>query len=216
MAFPFDRNRADRVYSQDVLSFGETLQEDRLRSYFRLGVMIVAAFMLLAIPAMAQYDYYDEDYGYAEWYGSINGGWAMAMGDLDDNFDDGFCVEGDLEYRFDENWTADGFVGWRNLAADAGGNADMDVLNISINGKYYFTPGEDTFWLRGGVGWYDPDMQNTDDEFGFNFGFGYLFGLDDEQVPGSGLKVGVDYHWVDFDNADSEWLEFLVGWQFAW
>jgi len=185
-----------------------------MRSFLRLGVLIAVAMMLMAIPAMAQYDYYDEDYGYAQWYASINGGWAMAQGDLDDNFDDGFAAEGDLEYRFNENWTADGFIGWRNLAADDSGD-DMDILNISVNGKYYFTPGEDTFWLRGGVGWYDPDTDGLDDEFGFNFGFGYLFSLGEDEVPGSGLKVGVDYHYVDWDDS-GEWIEALVGWQFAW
>jgi hypothetical protein len=188
-----------------------------MRRYLRLGILIAAAFMLLAIPAMAQYDYYDEDYMYAQWYGSINGGWAMAMGDLDDSYDDGFAAEGDLEYRFDENWTADGFIGWRNLEVDSSSSGeDLDVLNVSINGKYYFTPGEDTFWLRGGVGWYDPDQEDVDDEFGFNFGFGYLFSLGEDEVPGSGLKVGLDYHWVDFEDEDAEWIEALVGWQFAW
>jgi len=175
---------------------------------FKLVALICLLALVFSIPALA------EENEWEMWIGSIDGGWAETVGNLDNSFDGGMVFGGELEYRFEEHWTLDGFLQYRSFETKASSGDDLEIVNLSFNAKYYWLPDTDTFFARGGVGWYDPQDKDDDAEFGVNFGVGYLW-LFNKEKPFEGVTLSTDYHYFDGELDENEWWDIMVGLQWA-
>lgn len=137
------------------------------------------------------------------WSVSLHAGFNDPQSDLAHEVDDYFSSAIDLEYAFNQTFALEAFVGFDQFSGKA--PPDIDVTHMSVNGKAYFLPGLNRFYLNAGTGGYD--FSPGSPETGFNLGLGGQF----NRWPAAALEVGAKRHFVSSGGADLAFLTFQVG-----
>lgn len=104
------------------------------------------------------------------WAASAHVGLTSPTGATSQVLDDGFSLDLGLEYELTSQFSLIGILSYDTLEAKGAGS-DLDILHLSINGRYYATIGSRfTPFAQAGIGVYDVSPGNT--EYGYNAALG--------------------------------------------
>ena len=131
------------------------------------------------------------------WSFSAHLGLNSPQGTFGNSYDGGQSFGIDVEYRWDQQYAAELYVG-QDTFDGSSGLPDVDALQISVNGKYYFPFGVNEGYTVAGFGSYDFDPGSS--ETGFNVGIG----MDVIVNPDWSLEALLKYHTVDTSGSSLE------------
>lgn len=103
------------------------------------------------------------------WAVSAHLGLASPDGVASRVLDDGLSLDLGLEYEMTSQFSLLGIVGYDSLDAKGSG-PDLEMLHLSLNGRFYFTSGPVLPFAQAGVGLYDLSPGST--EVGYNAALG--------------------------------------------
>ncbi len=140
--------------------------------------------------------------------GSFHIGSTHPLGELDGPTDSNIHFRLDASYPFTDRFRLLAMAGYSQLTAETASGADHPRwINLSVNIQTLLPTASGLKWfVQGGPGVYWPESGSS--EVGFNLGFG-------AQIPfGSGpnaIEIGADYHNVQTDFDDLEFLTVQLG-----
>ena len=137
-------------------------------------------------------------------YLSLHGGLNIPHADFADDFDGNVSLAADFEYELMKMISLLFFFGYNRF--DGKSSDDLDIYNVSLNGKFYLARGILRPFLNAGAGnyWFDPNGN----DIGFNLGGGLQWLLSQ--------SYGIE-GWYNYHNAfrssetDAQFSNFLVG-----
>jgi hypothetical protein len=133
----------------------------------------------------------------------LDAGANIPQGTFGSVFNEGFSVNGGLEYIATSHFSVEGIFGYHHFPAKIG--SDLNLYQFSVNGKTYLTTGALRPFVKGGIGAYKFSPGPT--KFGGNFGAGLLYNL----TPRFGLEGAYNFHVVNTSGAATKFSTLQAG-----
>lgn len=141
------------------------------------------------------------------WAVSGHLGATEPRGLLNGNRNGSLSLRASLAYHVSRSWSAELLLGRHSFSGQAGAS-DLDVVAVSVNGRYSVPLGVVRVFGNAGFGYYDPDTGGSGG--GWNVGGGVSYPFDER----SSLEWGFDRHQME-RGAKLEFLTFHLGYRWA-
>lgn len=109
-----------------------------------------------------------------------------------------------IEYFYKANLTFEGVLGSHSFE-NKGLGSDLDIIQLSLNVRQYYTPAYVRPFINAGLGMYKLDP--GDDEFGYNIGAGIQYDF----TPRLSLEAAYNYHAINASNIDPQFSTLQIG-----
>jgi hypothetical protein len=133
----------------------------------------------------------------------LDAGDNIPQGTFGSVFNEGFSVNGGLEYIATSHFSVEGIFGYHHFPTKIG--SDLNLYQFSVNGKTYLTTGALRPFVKGGIGAYK--FSPGPAKFGGNFGAGLLYNL----TPRFGLEGAYNFHVVNTSGAATKFSTLQAG-----
>ena len=131
-------------------------------------------------------------------------GAGFPHGSFDNYVDPGASLNIGLEYLYSPSFSAELIIGYHQFKDDGLGD-DLDIYQLSLNGRYYLPHSFIRSYINAGFGVYD--LSPGDTELGSNFGVGVQYDLTSQLS----LEGAYNFHYVDTNNPDVQFSTLQIG-----